>query len=118
MIWLVNFEFVCKDKIGSIVNHSRAFFALVCLHFMTETHVLSVDEFVFSVDEVFSYSVVDRRGMRPTVRVPLDVASNLVIAARGLAGDVDDAKAKSICHSTEQGFCFAYHLLDSVVVFG
>lgn len=65
----------------------------------TKTHVLSVDELVFSVDDVFSYSVVDRRGMRPTVRVPLDVASNLVIAARGLAGDVEAAENKTLCYS-------------------
>lgn len=63
--------------------------------------MLSVDEFVFSVDDVFSYNVVERRGMRPAVRVPLDVASNLVIAARGFAGDVDDAKRQSFRHSIE-----------------
>lgn len=44
--------------------------------------------FVFSVDEVFSYSVVERRGMMPlvplTVRFPL-VGSYLAVV-RGLAG--------------------------------
>lgn len=43
--------------------------------------------FVFSVEEVFSYNVVDRRGtipLGPTVRLPL-VGSNLVVVL-GFAG--------------------------------
>lgn len=56
------------------------------------THVLSVDAFVFSFDDVFSYKVVDLRGIRPAVRFTLDVVSNLLTAARGFAGDDDEAK--------------------------
>lgn len=56
--------------------------------------MLSVDAFVFSVDEVFSYNVVDLRGMRPTVRLPLGAESNLLATDRGFAGD-DEAKTLS-----------------------
>lgn len=56
------------------------------------THVLSVDAFVFSVDEVFSYKVVDLRGISPAVRLPLVALSNLLIVVRGFAGDVNNAK--------------------------
>lgn len=57
------------------------------------THVLSVETFVFSVDGVFSYKVVERRGISPpagpTVRFPLAVPSYFVVnAVRGLTGDV------------------------------
>jgi hypothetical protein len=55
--------------------------------------VLSVDDaFVFSVDEVFSYKVVDLRGISPAVRLLLEFPSNLLIVVRGFAGDVKDAK--------------------------
>jgi len=58
--------------------------------------VLSVDTFVFSVDDVFSYKVVDRLGISPpagpTVRFPLLAASYLLAAVRGFAGDVEVAK--------------------------
>lgn len=65
--------------------------------------VESVVEFVFSVDEVFSYSVVDRRGIRPalgpTVREPL-LGSNLplvVLVVRGFAGlEIDELSAEVI----------------------
>lgn len=57
--------------------------------------------------------------MRPTVRVPLDVASNLVIAARGLAGDVDDAERQLFnCYLFQFIGNHKKHLLESVVVFG
>lgn len=67
------------------------------------TMVESVVEFVFSVDEVFSYSVVDRRGIRPalgpTVREPL-LGSNLplvVLVVRGFAGlEIDELSAEVI----------------------
>lgn len=56
------------------------------------THFDSVGTtFVFSVDEVFSYNVVDRRGiippplLGPTVRLPL-AGSYLDVVVRGLAG--------------------------------
>lgn len=67
------------------------------------TMVESVVEFVFSVDEVFSYSVVDRRGISPalgpTVRDPL-LGSNLllvVLVVRGFAGlEIDELSAEVI----------------------
>lgn len=56
--------------------------------------MLSVETFVFSEDDVFSYNVVERLGMSPpagpTVRFPLDAASYLRVV-RGFAGDVDVA---------------------------
>lgn len=59
---------------------------------MVFTHFDSVGTtFVFSVDEVFSYKVVDRRGiippplLGPTVRLPL-AGSYLDVVVRGLAG--------------------------------
>jgi hypothetical protein len=56
---------------------------------LTNTHVGSVGALVFSVEAVFSYSVVDRRGiippMCPTVRA-LVLFSNLDAVVLGLAG--------------------------------
>lgn len=57
------------------------------VRFFKFTYVLSVPAIVFSVDEVFSYSVVDLRGISPAVLLAPDEASNLFIADRGLAGD-------------------------------
>lgn len=54
---------------------------------MRFTIVLSVDAFVFSFDDVFSYKVVDLRGISPAVLFPLEAVSNLLIAVRGFAGD-------------------------------
>lgn len=60
------------------------------------TYVFSDDTFVFSEDDVFSYKVVDLRGMRPAVRLLFVVVpSNLLIAARGLAGEDKDAKIEN-----------------------
>lgn len=56
--------------------------------------MLSVDAFVFSVEDVFSYRVVDRRGMRPAVLFTLEVVSNLFAVVRGFAGEDADAEAK------------------------
>jgi hypothetical protein len=60
--------------------------------------VLSV-ALVFSVDGVFSYNVVERRGISPpagpTVRFPLAVPSYFVVnAVRGLTGDVAEVAKK------------------------
>lgn len=66
--------------------------------------VLSVVAFVFSVEDVFSYSVVDRLGIMPpalgpTVRLPL-LGSNLpvvVLVVRGFAGlEIDELSADVI----------------------
>lgn len=64
----------------------------------SNTYVESVVAFVFSVEDVFSYSVVDRLGIMPpalgpTVRLPL-LGSNLpaaVLVVRGFAGLEIDA---------------------------
>lgn len=66
--------------------------------------VLSAGAFVFSVEDVFSYSVVDRLGIMPpalgpTVRFPL-LGSNLpvvVLVVRGFAGlEIDELSAEVI----------------------
>lgn len=65
--------------------------------------VESVVAFVFSVEDVFSYSVVDRLGIRPalgpTVRLPL-LGSNfpvVVLVVRGFAGlEIDELSADVI----------------------
>ena len=57
--------------------------------------MLSVETLVFSVDDVFSYKVVERRGISPpagpTVRFPVDAESYFVAVERGFTGDVADA---------------------------
>lgn len=60
--------------------------------------MFSFDVFVFSEDDVFSYNVVDRRGMRPTVLFMLDAPSNFPIVVRDLAGDVAAKKKINIVH--------------------
>lgn len=67
------------------------------------TMVESVVAFVFSVEDVFSYRVVDRLGIRPalgpTVRLPL-LGSNfpvIVLVVRGFAGlEIDELSADVI----------------------
>jgi hypothetical protein len=58
--------------------------------------VLSVDAFVFSVDDVFSYRVVDLLGMSPAVLFTLDVVSNLFAVVRGFAGEDAEADLKEL----------------------
>lgn len=61
--------------------------------------MLSVDAFVFSFDDVFSYKVVDLRGISPAVRLPLEAVSNLLIAVRGFAGDDEPLIGNKVLYS-------------------
>lgn len=58
--------------------------------------------FVFSVDEVFSYRVVDRRGIipldGPTVRFPFDGSNFEVALLLGFTGLAKAAKNKNVNH--------------------
>lgn len=79
--------------------------------------MLSEDAFVFSEEEVFSYSVVDLRGIRPAVRLVAVVPSNLFVVPRGLAGEDKEAGKFNVLIYIK---CIKsnHNLLDSALAFG
>lgn len=87
-------------------------FATVVLKIKNNAYVLSEDAFVFSEEEVFSYSVVDLRGIRPAVRFVAVVPSNLFVVPRGLAGEDKDAeKSWMFLLSTDASNIFITYLI-------